>query len=167
MASGRDPSTNAETAPSAVATRFFEAFARRDGETMASCYADDVSFSDPVFRELRGEDARNMWRMLTGRSKDLTIEFVLQSSDSQSATVHWTARYSFGATGRPVVNRVVSRLTIRNGKIVEQRDAFPMWTWTRQALGPVGLLLGWSPFLRKSVQRRAADGLAQFAAKKR
>jgi hypothetical protein len=39
-----------------------------------------------------------------------------------------------------------------------------MWRWTRQALGPVGLLLGWTPWLAGRVRSQAAAGLAKFRA---
>ena len=40
-------------ANSALIDRFYEAFGRRDHETMAACYAPDARFSDPVFQDLR------------------------------------------------------------------------------------------------------------------
>jgi len=46
---------------------FYRAFAARDAEAMGRCYHADVAFSDPVFPMLRGEDARDMWRMLLSR----------------------------------------------------------------------------------------------------
>ena len=52
----------------ALITRFYQAFQQLDAETMAQCYTEDVLFSDPVFGELRGQDARDMWRMLTSRA---------------------------------------------------------------------------------------------------
>src|ERR1700744_2096620 len=53
--------------------RFYAAFARRDGDGMAECYAPSARFSDPVFVDLTGEEPGAMWRMLTGRSKDLVV----------------------------------------------------------------------------------------------
>jgi hypothetical protein len=41
-------------------------------------------------------------------------------------------------------------------------DRFVFWRWARQALGPVGLLLGWAPVLRARVQRGAAASLAAW-----
>lgn len=41
---------------------------------MAACYAPDVRFSDPVFGELRGAQAGDMWRMLAERATDLRVE---------------------------------------------------------------------------------------------
>ena len=56
-------------------TSFYEAFAKRDAEGMVKAYADDVHFSDPVFIDLKGDRAKNMWRMLCERGKDLAITF--------------------------------------------------------------------------------------------
>src|SRR5205807_9783064 len=54
--------------------RFYAAFARHDGDSMAACYAPDARFSDPVFTDLRGEEPGAMWRMLTGRAQDLEVK---------------------------------------------------------------------------------------------
>jgi hypothetical protein len=39
-----------------------------------------------------------------------------------------------------------------------------LYRWTRQALGIPGVLLGWTPFMRRAIQRRAAQSLARFSA---
>lgn len=40
-----------------------------------------------------------------------------------------------------------------------------MWKWSRQAVGLPGLLLGWSPFLKKKIQVEARMQLAKYMAK--
>ena len=55
--------------PNATLIRsFYEAFQRRDAESMATCYAPDVRFSDPVFTDLQGARAGDMWRMRASRA---------------------------------------------------------------------------------------------------
>ena len=41
---------------------------------MASLYAPDARFRDPAFGELSGEEAGDMWRMLTVAGEDLRVE---------------------------------------------------------------------------------------------
>ncbi len=53
---------------------FYAAFAARDGDAMAAHYAPGSTFRDPAFGDLSGEEAGDMWRMLTGRAEDLEIE---------------------------------------------------------------------------------------------
>ena len=48
-------------------TRFYQAFQQLDAETMASCYSEGVQFSDPVFTDLRGAEAGDMWRFRDGK----------------------------------------------------------------------------------------------------
>jgi len=146
----------------AVAERFYAAFAERDAEAMAACYADDVAFSDPAFPDLRGDAARDMWRMLCARGKDLRIEHRVTEASAGRACVHWEAWYTFSGTGRVVHNVIEAELEVRDCKIVRHRDAFSFPTWARQALGPVGLLLGWTPFLQRKVQAQAAVALEKF-----
>ncbi len=148
--------------PEAVVRSFYEAFARRDAEAMVACYADDVRFSDPVFPSLEGAAARAMWRMLCERGRDLAIEFEVAPG---GASAHWEARYTFGATGRRVHNVIDARFEFRNGAIARHTDAFDLWRWTRHALGPTGVLLGWTPIVRGKVRGMAAKGLAEWRAK--
>lgn len=49
-----------------------------------------------------------------------------------------------------------------DGLIAEHRDSFSFYEWARQALGPAGLALGWTPLLRGKVQREARAGLDEF-----
>lgn len=142
--------------------RFYRAFDECDGDTMAACYAPDVRFSDPVFTDLRGRRAGAMWRMLTEGATDLRVELLEHEAGESSGSAHWRAHYTFTETGRPVVNDVDATFRFRDGLIVEHRDEFSFHRWARQALGPVGLLLGWTPPVRSKVRRRAAARLDAF-----
>ncbi|MCU0696568.1 MAG: nuclear transport factor 2 family protein [Myxococcaceae bacterium] len=146
--------------------RFYDAFGRRDAEGMAACYADDVRFSDAAFPDLRGRDAGDMWRMLCEAGKDLRIEASDIDADDTTGRARWVAHYTFSATGRKVVNDIRASFRFQNGRIVEHRDTFDFPRWARQALGMPGLLLGWTGWMQKQVQARAAKGLASFQKKR-
>jgi ketosteroid isomerase-like protein len=139
----------------------YEAMDRHDGDAMAKLYAPDGRFRDPAFGELTGAEAGDMWRMLTGRSEDLRVELAEQEADGDTGTARWIATYTF-RTGRPVTNDIRAEFRFRDGKITEHRDSFSFWRWSRQALGPVGLALGWTPLLRAAVRKRARADLADF-----
>jgi ketosteroid isomerase-like protein len=139
----------------------YEAMDRHDGDAMAKLYAPDGRFRDPAFGELTGAEAGDMWRMLTGRSEDLRVELAEHEADGDTGTARWIATYTF-RTGRPVTNDIRAEFRFRDGKITEHRDSFSFWRWSRQALGPVGLALGWTPLLRAAVRKRARADLADF-----
>jgi len=145
--------------------RFYAAFARHDGDAMAACYTADATFADPVFTDLSGQEPGAMWRMLTARSNDLQVELVDRAAAGDTGSAHWIARYTFGQTGRPVVNDVHSTFRFKDGLIAEQHDDFDLYRWTRQALGPMGVTLGWTPMVQGGVRRRARAGLDQFRAR--
>jgi ketosteroid isomerase-like protein len=151
----------------AVIERFYGAFNERDGAAMEACYAPEVEFSDPVFTDLHGAEAGAMWRMLTGRADDLRVELLEHAADDESGTARWRAHYTFTQTGRPVVNDVRATFRFADGQIVEHRDQFDFFRWARQAFGPLGLVLGWTPLLKAAVRRRARAGLEQFRAEER
>ncbi|HEY8867627.1 MAG TPA: hypothetical protein VIM22_11870 [Solirubrobacteraceae bacterium] len=58
------------------------------------------------------------------------------------------------------------RATFRfaDGLIADHRDDFGFYRWARQALGPPGQLLGWTPLIRGSVRKRARAALDEFIA---
>jgi ketosteroid isomerase-like protein len=145
-----------------IVDEFYAGLARRDGEAMATCYHDDVAFEDPVFGVLRGEDARDMWRMLCSGGTDLTVTHEVLDATPTGATVAWVARYTFPSTGRPVTNNVTARMAIDEGRIVEHRDSFSLWGWSAQALGPVGRLLGWTPVMQARIRATSAASLKKF-----
>ena len=135
--------------------RFYGAFDRKDGHAMAECYASDVHFSDPAFGDLHGPRAEAMWQMLLDAPGDLAVELLEHDADEKTGSAHWRATYVFSQTGRPVVNDVRARFTFRDGLIAEHHDQFDFHRWARQALGAPGLLLGWTPFMRNAVRRKA------------
>jgi len=143
--------------------RFYRAFDQGDGDTMAACYAPDIHFSDPVFPDLQGTRAGAMWRMLTAVPGDLRVELLEHDADETSGSAHWRAHYTFTETGRPVVNDIHASFRFENGLIAEHRDRFSFPRWARQALGPVGLFLGWTPIVRSAVRRKAGARLDEFA----
>ncbi|NVM90014.1 ketosteroid isomerase-like protein [Variovorax sp. SG517] len=159
--------TNAQTIE-----RFYSAFAKLDAPAMEACYAPDAVFDDEAF-SLRGRrEVGGMWRMLAGGTKakgadvwKLTWRDV-KANDDGTGSAHWDAHYRFTATGRIVDNSIDARFTFTpDGLIATHRDSFPFWTWSRQALGTPGLLLGWSPMLRNKVRATAAANLATFLAR--
>lgn len=142
--------------------QFYSSFQKRDAEGMKACYHKDIHFSDPAFGDLHGDDAGWMWLMLCKRGKDLKLEYTILEAHEDGGKVAWDAHYTFQATKRKVHNKIVGTFKIKDGKIIEHHDVFSFWRWARMALGPAGLLLGWTPFLQKKVRQQALKGLEEF-----
>ena len=139
----------------------YRALQRRDGDAMAACYAPSATFRDPVF-ELAGARIGTMWKMLCERGTDLRVDFSNIAADASTGRAHLEAWYAFSATGRRVHNIIDAQFRFGDGLIVEHVDAFDFWRWSRQALGPIGLLLGWSPLLRAKVRTQALRALERY-----
>ena len=103
--------------------RLYAALDRKDGEAMASCYAPDATFRDPVFT-LSGNEVGDMWRMLTSRATDLRCEASDVEADALTGSANWVAHYTYSATGRAVVNRIHAQFRFKNGAIAEHVDTF-------------------------------------------
>src|SRR5829696_10022951 len=106
-----------------------------------------------------------MWKMLTARADDLTVELLEHEAAGDQGSARWLARYTFTQTGRPVVNDVRATFRFADGLIADHVDEFGFHRWARQALGPTGLLLGWTPIVRSATRRRARTGLDEFMAR--
>ena len=149
---------------SALITSFYEAFQERDYTRMIDCYHPSVHFSDPVFTDLRGNDAKAMWHMLCERGTDLEVTFRdVQAGDNEGRS-HWEARYTFSKGSRHVHNVVEASFAFQDGLIIRHTDAFDLWRWTRMAIGPAGTALGWSGPFQNKVRATAMGGLRKFIA---
>ena len=147
--------------------RFYTAFQARDAAGMCACYHPDVVFTDPVFGRLAASEATAMWHMLCGRARDLQIDFRDVQATAETGAAHWEARYAFGNHGRHVHNVIDASFVFRDQLIVQHDDHFDLWRWTRMALGPAGIFLGWTPWLQDSVRKNARQGLEAYLQKQK
>lgn len=124
--------------------KFYNAFTNLDAETMTSCYHDDIVFEDPAFGILKGERAKNMWRMLceSQKDKDFKITYSNIKISEYEGVASWEAFYTFSKTGRKVHNSIEARFEFKDGKIIKHIDTFNLHKWSQQALGLKGLVLG-------------------------
>ncbi len=157
----------AGSAHAALIERFYAALGRRDAQTMVDCYHRDATFGDPVFPALDRDGVAAMWRMLCARGKDLAVTATAIRADATSGSAHWTARYTYSASGRFVVNEIDAAFEFRDGLIVRHRDRFDLRRWLARALGPKGALLGWLPPVQRATRERAAKALADWRARER
>ena len=59
-------------------------------------------------------------------------------------------------------NVIEANFSFEDGVIKKHDDRFDLWRWTRQALGPTGILLGWSPIVQGKVRGQAAAALRKW-----
>jgi ketosteroid isomerase-like protein len=143
--------------------RFYSAFQKLDYATMQSCYHPEAVFNDPVFGLLEAEDAKLMWEMLCKRAKDLSLVYSdIEILDDEYTTTKWMATYTFGKTGRRVVNKIKAYMKFKDGLIIEHTDAFDLYRWSRQAIGIMGFLMGWTNFFQNKIRKQARMGLEAY-----
>ena len=147
--------------------RFYRAFEALDGSTMQACYANDARFKDPAFALEGAEQIGAMWQMLCEAARDRgradwRLEVSAIEADEHAGRAHWEPHYRFGPAGRRVHNVIDAEFTFRDGLIATHVDRFDFWPWARQALGPPGWLLGWTPWLQSQVSRQAMAGLDRW-----
>ena len=147
-----------------VISQFYTAFNQLDAKKMASLYHDDIIFEDPAFGILKGEQAKNMWRMLCNSQKEAS--FNVTFSDIQvhknSGSAKWEAHYTFSKTGRKVHNKITAHFEFKDGEIIKHTDYFNLYNWSKQALGFSGYLLGWTSFFKKKLNTQTNNLLTKF-----
>lgn len=145
---------------------FYTSFQQLDAEGMKACYHRDVIFADPVFPDLKGKEAGAMWTMLVDTLKKNRADWKLEFKDVQATdtegSCRWEAHYTFSLTGRKIHNIIDAKFRFREGRIVQHTDTFDFYRWARMAFGPTGVLLGWTSFFRKKLQRTIRKRLNAF-----
>jgi ketosteroid isomerase-like protein len=145
-----------------VIQKFYEAFSKRDWETMQACYHDEVVFQDPAFGRLEGADAKKMWRMLCEQGKDLKVEFSKVQEADEAGSAHWEAWYTLSLTKRKIHNKIDAQFILKDGLIVNHVDTFDLHVWAKQAFGFKGWLLGGTNFFKKQFQAQARKSLNRY-----
>ena len=145
---------------------FYSCFQNKDYKGMQDCYADNATFSDEVFINLNAAQVKAMWQMLITRGKDLQLEFKNIYADEKNGSAEWIAAYTFSTTGKKVINHINANFLFENGKIIKHTDSFSFYKWARQALGPAGVLLGWTSLLKNKVRKNAMRSLENFMNRK-
>ena len=144
---------------------FYQSLAANNADEMIGCYHNEVEFFDPAFGLLKGNEAKNMWRMLIERGKgNIKVKYKNVSADGEKGSADWTAEYVFSKTGRRVFNQVHAEFEFRDGNIFRHTDTFDIWTWSKQALGLSGSLLGWSSFMQNKIRQNARESLREYSA---
>tara|TARA_R110002072_G_scaffold261258_2_gene419961 strand:- start:23227 stop:23709 length:483 start_codon:yes stop_codon:yes gene_type:complete len=144
--------------------KFYTAFQNLDAEKMVANYHNDIVFEDPAFGTLKGEKAKNMWRMLceSQKGKDFRVEFSKVEYDGKIGRANWEAFYTFSKTGRKVHNVIYAEFEFLDGKIIRHIDTFNLYRWSKQAMGFKGFLLGHTAFFRKKLNAQTNYMLSKF-----
>jgi hypothetical protein len=143
--------------------KFYTSFANADVAQMCECYHPKIQFSDPVFGQLKGDDVCQMWKMLIEKSNgNMKIDFSEVNANEHLGSALWIAQYNFGKTNRKIVNTVTAKFLFKDGLIIKHTDDFDIWKWSQQAFGIKGLLLGWTGFMQKKIQKQASISLATY-----
>jgi len=145
--------------------KFYSSFQNLDTEVMVACYHDEIEFEDPAFGILKGEKARNMWRMLCANARDLKIEYSVIESNENNAKARWVANYTIHRTGRKVQNEITAIFEFKDGLIIKHTDHFNLRNWAKQAIGIKGTILGGTSFFKKNLNLQTNNLLNNFEVK--
>ena len=144
----------------ALIEQLYTSLDRHDYDAMARCYAPDATFRDIAF-DLRGAaDIRAMWRMIA--SGDIRAKFDSVQAKDREGGARVIDEYTFGDTGRRVLNVIESHFRFRDGRIIEHRDECDAGAWGKMALGGLaGVLAGRFRFLRSRKARKKLQTFVQ------
>lgn len=143
--------------------KFYAAFASNDALAMSKCYHPNVSFRDPIFGLLKGDNVYKMWKMLVESSNEaLKIDVSNIKADEYVGSAQWTASYTFSKTNRKVINVIRAHFHFQDGLIIKHTDDFDLWKWSKQAFGLKGFLFGWTGYMHKKIHEKAISTLKKY-----
>lgn len=147
---------------------FYNAFTNLDAEAMADCYHDEIIFTDPAFGTLKGERAKNMWRMLiqSQKGKEFNITYSDVKYNDEIGSAKWEAKYNFSKTGRKVHNKITAVFEFKDGLIIKHTDTFSLHKWATQAMGFKGAIVGRTPYFKNKLRTQTNALLDKFEASK-
>lgn len=150
----------------ALLRQFYAHFERGEAAACIALLHPQARFTDHLIQARQGAELRALLGMLchTRPGVPLDRRFAVsrvELTGPTTATVHWTADYTFAPTGRRLHNVITTPFEFEGpapeARIVAYEDQFDLPLWHRQAFGPIGVLLGHTPLLTALV-RRAIDG---------
>ncbi|MET6990216.1 nuclear transport factor 2 family protein [Sediminicola arcticus] len=147
--------------------QFYKAFNSLEAENMVSLYHEAIIFEDPAFGVLKGEQVKNMWRMLCAsqKGKEFKVKVSKIEISDEITTATWEAFYVFSKTGREIHNTIKAEFRFKDGKIISHKDSFDLYQWSIQALGFKGYVFGWTTFFKKKLQKQTNKLLSNYASK--
>ena len=141
--------------------RFFTAYQNKEYTTMQNCYSKDAVYNSPIYGLINAEHVKAMWEMICKTNEEESLHFEkIELLDHEYTTCDWSLAYYY--TNRRINNKIKSYLRLENGLIIEHTDAFDLYKWSRMAFGLTGLLIGWSKFFQKKIQKSTRNKLSEF-----
>ena len=148
-----------------IIEKFYTSFSQLDAEGMLECYHDNITFQDPAFGVLKGDKAKNMWRMLCHNAKkggDFNITFSAIEYTDNKGEAYWEAHYVFSKTGRKIHNKINATFEFKDNKIITNQDHFDLHKWSKQAFGLKGAILGKTAFFKRKLNAQTNLLLSRF-----
>ena len=142
---------------------FYNGFQQLNANKMNACYSADIVFFDPIFGLLRGEEVNSMWEMFCKTAANFSLSYGnIVALDDEYSTCDFVATYSFGTSGKTIVNKIKANMRFEDGEIVEHSDAFSVHNWSKQAFGLPGVLFGWNSLFQNKIKNKAKKNLLEY-----
>ncbi|KAJ7785508.1 hypothetical protein B0H14DRAFT_2958432 [Mycena olivaceomarginata] len=130
----------ASSAPADVATAFLTAYSNMDYHSLKALTTDDFVFQDAAYPNIEGDVARSMYRWFIHDKEKTQMKVIIHnvtpsSTDPTVAIASFTDDYFFN--GNHVINNITSTMTVADGKLAHEQDAYSFEAWAEQALGPL------------------------------
>jgi SnoaL-like domain len=145
-------------APSMDAVQsLLEAVMSLNRERVRACYHEAISYSSPLFPDLRREMVMDAWDLILDGMETLSIEHEFNFADERKAQISWRCTYQRGS--RKVVVPGLSTLSLWDDKIVRQVDEWAFPSWSRRQLGIKVWPFAWSKRFQRHCQDTAVAAL--------
>lgn len=158
-----------------IVSAFLRSYEKHDAQGMAVYLDAGVVFSDLAFERITGDDVRAMWAWFCEPSptRDHKPVMVRHSEitrvDGDRVQARYEVDYTLTEDNKPrrtVRYVILSDFTLRDGKILSQRDtpSISQFAFARMALGFPGCLLALTPLFRFILRRKMRAKLLDYRA---
>jgi hypothetical protein len=154
-----------------IVEKFLICYQNHDFNGMHDYLDSSVIFSDFAFDKIQDKEVRAMWHWFcipySPRKDPVNVpECKVIKAEDGTVKAEYRVSYLYGDEQRPVDYWIKSSFRVKDNKIIEQRDTFRSFLqfvkFTGMAFGFPGLVVAWTPLLRKTVRKKAAEKLNKF-----
>jgi len=141
-------------------SKFFDSFNERNFSKMRQFCAAELSYFDPMYNLLWGNDVFLMWKSCYESCKHFSI--IKESiKDQEDGYYSVGLKLEFGSK-KIYFQKMTAHIKVVNHQIAEYSSAFSVHELLKQKYGIAGILFGWNRLMQNREKNNAKKSLIQF-----
>ncbi len=133
---------------------YYQALNNGDYKKLSKLYHKKASYNDPIF-SFQGKEILALW--YTSTRPEMNMKAVIHAIEEEKDVVktEWTVSYTIPTLKKRISLNEIGVFRFEENKIIAHSDDYSFYDWCKQAFGLIGVVFGWSNWLKQKVQRQA------------